>query len=304
MSNRYVRIIVLFLLVATLFSLTLSKFKSSYPIIHTAKQNSPTAKSIKRAYMFYVTSKPYACSVMVMAERLEMFKKDPAIDIVALVNGIDNSQLSKMHKMGIKTKPVNKLQALGSSNEAEKEVWKNSNTKFQIFKDWGYDKFVYLDADTLLMDNIDHLFDLPDVPTFWVPRAYWLPEVYQPVFSTLLIVGKPSQKIYDAAVSYSKVDNGIYDMDVLNKLYKHKVGVLPNIYGLINRSFYQGFPEEYMLDGAVFEEDFKLIHITDYATHQYGKPWDYPQNKPEDKTAYPYFYQTLETFNKHYDKYC
>ncbi|KAJ3320502.1 hypothetical protein HDV06_005231 [Boothiomyces sp. JEL0866] len=290
--------------VTTLLSLTISRFRSSYSPLTVHKNSATTSKHLKRAYMFYVTSKPYACSVMVMAERLEKFKKDPSIDIVALVNGIDNSQLSKMRKMGIKTKPVQLLKAVGSTNEAEKEVWQHSNTKFQIFKDWGYDKFVYLDADTLLMANIDHLFDLPDIPTFWAPRAYWLSEVYQPAFTTLLIVGKPSQKIYDAAVDYANYDNAIYDMDVLNKLYRHKIGFLPNIYGLINRSFYQGFPEEYMLDDAVFEEDFKLIHMTDNAAHHYGKPWEFERNKAEDKAEFPYFYQTLDTFKEQYNKYC
>ncbi|KAJ3273494.1 hypothetical protein HDV01_004414 [Terramyces sp. JEL0728] len=294
--HRYMRLIGLILVLTTLFALAFIKQPSN--AIAEIKET----PSIKRAYMFYVTSKPYACSVMIMAERLEKFNKDPTIDILALVNGISDSQINRMNKMGIKTKKVELLQALGSQNEAEKQVWKHSITKFQIFRDWGYDKFVYMDADSLLMSNLDHLFDLPDTPTFWAPRAYWLLENYQPAFTSLLIVGKPSQKIYDEAVQYAEKDTTIYDMDVLNKLYRHKVGLLPNIYGLINRSFYQGFPEEYMLQDTIFEQDFKLVHISDHDVGQYGKPWDYARNTK--KEGNPYFYQTLDLFNSLYDNYC
>ncbi|KAJ3320500.1 hypothetical protein HDV06_005229 [Boothiomyces sp. JEL0866] len=125
----------------------------------------------KRAYIFYATAKPYACSVMVFANRFKEFKKDPSIDILALVSGLDENTIKQMNKLGIKTKKVDMHYSTGDANEENRERYKESNTKFHIFKDWGYNKFVYLDSDSILMANIDHLFDLPTVPTFWAPRV-------------------------------------------------------------------------------------------------------------------------------------
>jgi len=40
-------------------------------------------------------------------------------------------------------------------------TWKNCWTKFKIFDLIEYDKIVFLDADIMVLKNLDHLFELP-----------------------------------------------------------------------------------------------------------------------------------------------
>ncbi|KAJ3310205.1 hypothetical protein HDV04_005222, partial [Boothiomyces sp. JEL0838] len=251
---------------------------------HKSHPKNATEISIpKRAYMFYVTNKNYGCCVMVFAQRFKLFKSDPTIDVVAFVTGLDEQLMGNMRDLGIKVIEVEALK----SNHAENEIsdyYLESITKFQIFKNWGYDKFVYLDADSILMGNIDHLFDLPEIPTFWTPRAYWLGEELQPAFTSILIVGKPSEDIFNASVALSKTDNSLFDMDVLNKLYRHQVGLLPNIYGLTNWAFWNvgDEPAEYRNHLDELHKNLKLVHFTGVQDGGYGKPWNTDRRKPED----------------------
>ncbi|KAJ3269292.1 hypothetical protein HDV01_001621 [Terramyces sp. JEL0728] len=283
------------------------------PLTPVAKQRIQQTKQgiqhEKRAYMFYVTSKPYACSVMVFAERFELFKKDPSIDILTLVSGLDSATIKRMNGMGIKTENVEVHYSTGDTNEFNRELYKDSNTKLQIFKDWGYDKFVFLDADSILMGNIDHLFDLPDVPTFWAPRAFWLEEKYQPAFTSILIVGKPSKSIFDASVALSKQDDTIYDMDILNKLYRHQIGMLPNIYAILNRHliFRSELPGEYEGNYDNLKKDLMLVHFTTVMLKpgDYGKPWSSERGKPKKiEPGSEYYYEIFDTFYPHYDRVC
>ncbi|KAJ3255195.1 hypothetical protein HK103_006564 [Boothiomyces macroporosus] len=297
-------------LVIVAFLIFVIFIQQNNPLVETAiaKVESKN-RAEKRAYLFYATSKPYACSVMVFAERFKLFKKDPSIDILALVSGLDESTLNKMNSLGIKTSHVDIHSATGDKNSENRERYKESNTKLHIFKDWGYDKFVYLDADSLLMTNIDDLFDLPETKLFWAPRAFWLSEKYQPAFTTVLIVGKPSKKIYEDSIQLSKKENSMYDMDILNKLYRHQVGLLPSIYGLLNRNIlYQSeLPAEYCGDLTQVKKDLKLVHFTSAisATGIYGKPWSQPRKKPENiQPDTELYFELFEAFFSLYDRVC
>ncbi|KAJ3319860.1 hypothetical protein HDV06_005836 [Boothiomyces sp. JEL0866] len=260
-------------------------------------------KPTKRAYMFYLTNRDYACCSMMFAKRFKEVGTDPSIDIVALYTNLGIDTLTSMHNLGMKTIKVDVLE----SNKAENHVndyYKEAITKFQIFNDWGYDKFVFLDADILLMSNIDHLFDLPDTELFWSPRAFWLS---QPFFTTTVIVGKPSKEIFNAAVQLSKADNSLFDMDVLNVLYKNQIGYLPNLYGILNKHFLylDDLPEEYKHNRKALNENLKVVHFTDTIHGDYGKPWRSSRDKPQDiKPEHQFFYDLHDMFYKYWDQVC
>ncbi|KAJ3254836.1 hypothetical protein HK103_006826 [Boothiomyces macroporosus] len=282
------------------------EIKPSYIYKLDQTNNSIDVKKQKRAYMFYVTNKAYACCVMVFAHRFKEFKKDPSIDVVALVTGIEDDQIKQLNTLSVKTIQVNSI----LSDKAEggvNELYQDSVTKFRIFDDWGYDRFVFIDADSMLMGNIDHLFDLPDIPTFWAPRAFWLEEKYQPAFSSILIVGRPSKQIFEASLALSETDNNLFDMDILNKLYRHQIGYLPNLYAILNSNFYNywEFPKEYLENGKELNENFKLIHLTNNYKNEYGKPWQSGRERPSEiKPENQFYFDFLDLFNSYYDKVC
>ena len=67
-------------------------------------------------------------------------------------------------------------------------VWAQSLTKLHLFGLTQYKRLIYLDADGLVLRNMDHLFSLPDAPVA-MPRAYWLS---QPRMCNALAVVQPS----------------------------------------------------------------------------------------------------------------
>lgn len=89
----------------------------------------------------------------------------------------------RCHEYNIKLKPVPLIKAgkVGSS------TWQHSYTKFHIFNQGEYDKLVYFDADSILIDltivngnlvyqpgNLDELFNLPNEFDLSLPHAYWI----------------------------------------------------------------------------------------------------------------------------------
>ena len=67
-------------------------------------------------------------------------------------------------------------------------VWAQSLTKLHVFGLTQYKRLIYLDADGLVLRNMDHLFSLPDAAVA-MPRAYWLS---QPRMCNALAVVQPS----------------------------------------------------------------------------------------------------------------
>ncbi|CUM52522.1 uncharacterized protein AC631_05518 [Debaryomyces fabryi] len=83
----------------------------------------------------------------------------------------------------ISLKPVSIIE----SHNAESLTWSKSFTKLHIFNEVSYDRIVYFDADSMLLntqwndniesnlpENLDELFNIPDVIDIALPQAYWL----------------------------------------------------------------------------------------------------------------------------------
>ncbi|KAJ3254837.1 hypothetical protein HK103_006827 [Boothiomyces macroporosus] len=303
MKHKYFACSSLLVILVVLFILSLNLEIDDVPIqenpapqyIFNTLQIQPYSKPVKKAYMFYLTNRDYACCSMMFAQRFKEVGTDPSIDIVGLYTNLDNSTLTSMHNLGMKTIQVQVLESNKAQNPVN-DYYKEAITKLQIFNDWGYDRFVFLDADILLLSNIDHLFDLPDTLLFWAPRAYWLA---QPFFTTTVIVGKPSKQIFDAAVGLAKTDNNLFDMDVLNMLYKNQIGYLPNLYGILNKHFLKlnELPDEYKRNLPDLNRNLKLVHFTDTIHGEYGKPWRSSRDKPSEiPPEHQFFYDLQDMF--------
>ena len=95
--------------------------------------------------------------------------------------------------------------------------WRATYTKLEIFKLTQYSKLVYIDADMIVLKNIDHLFEKPHMSG--VAAGCWGKKDFN--FNSGLLVIEPNVKEYDALVDIS-IEHGDTcqgDQNVLQKYF-------------------------------------------------------------------------------------
>jgi alpha-N-acetylglucosamine transferase len=82
-------------------------------------------------------------------------------------------------------------------------TWKNCWTKFQIFNLIEYDKIVFLDADVMVLKNLDHLFKKPHM-TAALDGEYWNLWPSWPHFNSGCLVIEPSTDLFNNILNFAK----------------------------------------------------------------------------------------------------
>jgi FkbM family methyltransferase len=236
------------------------------------------------AYVFYATDDKYAIAVLVAAMLLKEIGVRDDIDFVLLHLPIKNYILYTMHQMDINTIQVQKLPRVHNN------YFRYCLIKLKIFTLFHYDRVIFLDADTLPLKNLDHLFTKPVSEPISAPRAYWLP---QPFVTSLLLVVKPSLELWKRAEQHfdTAFEKKYYDMDIINFEFKNEINFLPDEYGClnsewedINTPFHFGDPEKNF-------DKINVVHFT-----ALGKPWSYHPKMVRKlrPNAHPIFYDLWE----------
>nr|XP_036582883.1 glycogenin [Colletotrichum truncatum]KAF6791779.1 glycogenin [Colletotrichum truncatum] len=182
-------------------------------------------------------------------------------------------------------------------------------TKIQLWSLTQFKRLLYLDADTLVMSNLDHLFSLPDTIPFAAAPEIGFPDC----FNSGVMLLRPDMKTYDELMSFaSKVDS--FD---------------GGDQGLLNVFFGDGtrnHPSQLLLKGTRQTEDaaaernwFRLSFTYNMEMHKVyrfyipaalryrdehkvlhfigkDKPWHFDGGKvemPEDASAYHHFYADM-----------
>jgi len=226
--------------------------------------NTP-GKNKKFAYVFYATDNHYAIAVCVAIRLLKKTGVRNDIDFVVIHLPIARTIIQSMHKMNVITKRVQKLPSAHWH-------FKNCFIKFYIFQLTQYDRIVYFDADTYIMQNLDHLFTLPLNGKIAAPKAYWMP---QPHVTSLLLVVRPDIKLWNKVQKHFAAarEKYIFDMEIINLEFEDELHYLPDDYACLNSEwedmnepYHFGNPEESI-------NNIKLVHFT-----AVGKPWHYHPN--------------------------
>lgn len=147
------------------------------------------------AYIQYATNLEYlniAIMNFITIKTSNTIAKDVVIlfneDLVKSSQFVDLQSLANQHS--ITMKPIKPI----TVSNYESDIWKDSFTKFHIFNETSYDRIVYFDADSLLLQgNLDELFNIPDDYDICMPQAYWL--------STFVIPSPPPQIEQDKTIS-------------------------------------------------------------------------------------------------------
>lgn len=146
-----------------------------------------------------------------------------------------------------------------------------SLTKILIWQLYQYDHVMYLDADTVPIKSLDHLFDkyASQKPT----EVISAPDIGWPdVFNSGVMLVKPDPSVFKFIRAYSETENASYDgadQGLLNEVF-HLQGLegykwtrLPFIYNVTPSSLYQSSPAT-----ERFLHEIHLVHFVGAS-----KPW-------------------------------
>ncbi|OQR88314.1 hypothetical protein ACHHYP_20307 [Achlya hypogyna] len=253
------------------------------------------------AYMLYATNTRTACNALIMAKRIRQLGTPTYIDIVLLAaNTIVLDTLGALHEDGTL---ILKFVDPWIQHNAKHPTWSASLTKLRIFDDHGYDRVIYLDSDAWLHRNLDHLFSLGNA-VVWGPRAYYEPQ--HGIASTLLVL-RPSSRLFSliqTAVDIDYRNDTIYDMDVINRLWKDDAGVLPSHYVVLNSDLNSNKTFGF---GSVAERinETYVTHFSTTPDGKYGKPWKVLRAAVVRNPAWhPRFYALFEAYWQSQARYC
>ncbi|OQR84390.1 hypothetical protein ACHHYP_13438 [Achlya hypogyna] len=254
----------------------------------------------KLAYFFYATDDGQACNALVAAKKLRLLGTPDTIDtVVMVIDHVTNTTRQHLADGGMVVLPVEPWRLYQDHG-----VYRDSLTKLRIFEEMGYDRLIYIDSDTVIMRNLDELFNLPHA-MYWAPRAYWL-EHLQPFITSVLLVVDPDNDLFEhLQVAISQQKEVQYDMDILNIEWQHQVGILPSEYVVLTTHLQEDM-NKYLFGYKTFEERVKHTYIHHFSySPQYNKPWNMNVDQIERRpNIIPLFYDLYEEFWAGRRKYC
>ena len=119
---------------------------------------------MKMAYCTLLSSEDYLDGVLVLNKSLQMVNAQYPLFVMVTENISKNKKiLTLLNSAGIVYTIIEML----SYSEETKKGYEyasvlNTASKIQIFNMKQWDKLIYLDADILVLKNLDHLFNYPD----------------------------------------------------------------------------------------------------------------------------------------------
>lgn len=196
------------------------------------KDNSPYHfRPSPNAFVFYATTNEYACSVLVNIHRLKQKFYTRHRVHVLLSRDVSTSYLTAIVEAGasltIRDPPP---LAAGSAF-----YYKDCLLKLMAFGlhqiDETIERIAVLDADQLILQNLDHIFDLPQADIA-APRADW---IGQDVIASTFMVISLSDRLWETVkLGMGSIKENHYDMDLVNDLFSKKVLLLPSNYVALN----------------------------------------------------------------------
>ena len=210
------------------------------------------------AFVFYLAQESYHCAALVNVQRLLDLGKRPDIDVVFMVSqSLSLTEAARSHALalGVRYKLVDALELGEMTNEATADFvdyyW-DSMLKLHAFNLTEYQRVLFLDADQLVLRNLDVLFTSIPSADLAAPRAYWLlpgefPEGYQSAgwaadngpevgpqmkFGSYAMLIEPSSRLWTRLHGKYYPGNrpsftDMFDMDLLNFEFKDEVVLLP-----------------------------------------------------------------------------
>lgn len=232
----------------------------------------------KHAYVFYATNSAYACSAIVNFHRLKHTLNTTVPGILLASSGVSNTTLAAARTAGLEVihdepPPL----APGGVVYYSQVLLKLRALNLRAVKP-RLRRIIVLDADQLILKNLDHLFALPEAEIA-APLAYW--QEGSAVTTTLMVAQLSEQlwAIVDEAIRGIRRDE--YDMDLVNRVFGKRLMVLPGRYCTLNSHwesldlpgwFEGGTVTRPAQNGEQLERLYEMAEVVHFTAM--GKPWD------------------------------
>lgn len=221
-----------------------------------------------KAFLSVLATDTYLHGILVLYQSLKDVQSKFPFH-VAVTESLSNYTYDVLKMYNI---PTVKVKRRDSPKMPPFNKWRASYTKLEIFKLMDYEKIVYLDADMIVLHNIDHLFQCPHMSA--VAAGCWSISNSKFNFNSGLLVIEPSLDIYENLIelSYKHGDTCCGDQDVMQKYFtdwnKQKHLHLDHAYNIFVSHVGYTKNKYYFFESV---DGHKPIYIVHYIC---PKPWD------------------------------
>ena len=230
---------------------------------------------MKYAYVSGITNDMFLNGLLTMFKSLNECCKDRSIDRVCFVtDDVSIASIKEIESNDIICRYVEKI------NVDTDDRWKTTFQKLSVFSFVEYSKIVWVDADMMIVKNLDQLFLKPHMSCVRSRSPMITGGGYS--FNSGLMVIIPDEQEYNDLIEsipevinrYHSIGSSVGDQNVLNEYYREwdtiKERHLEDGYNV-----FWGSIDKYIDEGySVFDEKKKPIYVLHYTGKH--KPWSRP----------------------------
>lgn len=183
------------------------------------------------SYVTLLSDDSYIYGIILLQESLKRVNAQYPLEVL-ITSNVSQPILEIIHQLQLNyqiVKPI-KSDALINYNKTIEphfaKTWALCLTKFEIFNLVQYDKIIFLDADIMVMKNLDHLFEYPHL-TSALDGEYFNLWPNNPHLNAGILVIKPNIEEYQQLIEFStnlildeeRKIQCIADQEILNMYY-------------------------------------------------------------------------------------
>lgn len=222
--------------------------------------------SVERAYVTTITNQVYYKGLKVLIKTLRQTKTTIPI-FVMLPTNVEVALKDSVRALNVTVTECDPIEIPSDSKEANiMSHWNQTFFKLNVFRLTQFRKIIYIDADMLVLQNIDHLFEYPSITGTTGGKAAH-PEWHE--FNSGLLVIAPDQLLFEQMVACinpaierrKALGLGYGDQDVVNQFY-------PNWHNEPEHNFGEQYNAECPFLDALMQQqgfhNFSAIYVLHY----------------------------------------
>ncbi|XP_046571773.1 glycogenin-1-like isoform X2 [Haliotis rubra] len=223
----------------------------------------------KEAFVTLATNDTYALGCLVLGNSLRRVETTRKL-VVMVTDGVTQSMRNQLGRV---FDLINEVEVFDSNDAVNLQLLGRPDlsctlTKINCWRLTQFNKCVFMDADTLVLQNVDELFDRDELSA--APDAGW-PDC----FNSGIFVLVPSLETYCALVQFALTqgtfdggDQGLLNLYFQDWATKDIAKHLPFIYNVVSQAFYSYLPAF-----TQFKDRVKIVHFIGAV-----KPWHHAFN--------------------------
>lgn len=225
------------------------------------------------SYMTLLSDDSYIYGIILLQKSLQEVNTEYPLEVIVTPN-VSKPVLNILEQLNLKYRIIEAIKVdsfieyNSKVNAIFARTWALTFTKFKIFSFTEFDKIIFLDADIMVLKNIDHLFEKPHL-TAALDGEYFNIWPDEPHLNAGLLVIEPNIEEYNKIIDFMKTiswnkNSCIADQEVLNLYYSD----WPKQTSLHLNKYYNIFAP------YVQEDQVEDILKNSYFIHFIGrKPW-------------------------------